>query len=215
MCRECRELLPRHRLQRKSLVSDPGMHHGTRVAHVPLYMSGSLIHGGVENVPGIPGACATRNFTFLKIGLWWGRHQICYSLASGWHANPKFVPVWMINITRWALKKTSNVVRDMVAIYNNATSKLNKYEFREFLLACKAIKAKVCDMNIAIYVICTEVQYTLDRTPLNIAMYLMTTLWPGDALWWTKSLQWRHNDCDDISNHRRPDCLLNRLFRRR
>ena len=28
-------------------------------------------------------------------------------------------------------------------------------------------------------------------------------------------LQWRHNECDGMSNHRRLDCLLNRLFRRR
>ena len=27
--------------------------------------------------------------------------------------------------------------------------------------------------------------------------------------------QWRHNECDVVSNHRRLDCLLNRLFRRR
>ena len=29
------------------------------------------------------------------------------------------------------------------------------------------------------------------------------------------SLPWRHNELDGISNHRRPDCLYNRLFRRR
>ena len=29
------------------------------------------------------------------------------------------------------------------------------------------------------------------------------------------SLQWRHNERDDVSNHRRLDCLLNRLFRHR
>ena len=29
------------------------------------------------------------------------------------------------------------------------------------------------------------------------------------------SLQWRHNERDDISNHRRPGCLLTPLFRRR
>ena len=29
------------------------------------------------------------------------------------------------------------------------------------------------------------------------------------------SLQWRHNVHDGVSNHRRFDCLLNRLFRRR
>ena len=44
--------------QRKPLVSDPGMHHGTCVTHVPWCMSGSLTRSGGENVPGIPGACA-------------------------------------------------------------------------------------------------------------------------------------------------------------
>ena len=63
-------VFPRHRLQRKPLVSDPGMHHGTCVTHVPWCMSGSLTRGGGENVPGIPGACATRNFTYLVRGPW-------------------------------------------------------------------------------------------------------------------------------------------------
>ena len=51
-------VFPRRRLQKKPLVSDPGMHHGTCVTHVPWCMSGSLTRGGGENVPGIPGACA-------------------------------------------------------------------------------------------------------------------------------------------------------------
>ena len=55
-------------LQWKPLVSDPGMHHDTCVMHVPWCMSGSLTRGGRENVPGIPGACATRNFTYLARG---------------------------------------------------------------------------------------------------------------------------------------------------
>ena len=29
------------------------------------------------------------------------------------------------------------------------------------------------------------------------------------------SLQWRHNGCDDVSNHQHHDCLLSRLTRRR
>ena len=29
------------------------------------------------------------------------------------------------------------------------------------------------------------------------------------------TLQWRHNESDGVSNHRRLDCLLNHLFRRR
>ena len=49
---------PRRRLQRKPLVSDPGMHHGTCVTHVPWCMSGSLTRASEENVPGTPGARA-------------------------------------------------------------------------------------------------------------------------------------------------------------
>ena len=41
MHRECWERFPHHRLQRKPPVSDPGMHHGTCVTHVPWCMSGS------------------------------------------------------------------------------------------------------------------------------------------------------------------------------
>ena len=41
-----RERFPRHRLQRKPLVNDPGMHHCTCVTHVPRCMSGSLTRGG-------------------------------------------------------------------------------------------------------------------------------------------------------------------------
>ena len=67
---ECRERFPCHRLQRTPLLSDPGMHHGTCVTHVPWYVSGSLIRCGGENVLGIPGACATRNFTYLVRDPW-------------------------------------------------------------------------------------------------------------------------------------------------
>ena len=45
------------------------MHHGTCVTHVPWCMSGSLTRGGGgENVPGIPGACANLNLTYLARG---------------------------------------------------------------------------------------------------------------------------------------------------
>ena len=52
----------------KPLISDPDMHHGTCVTHVPWCMSGSLTRGGGENVSDIPGACTTRNFTYLVRG---------------------------------------------------------------------------------------------------------------------------------------------------
>ena len=70
MRRECRERFSRHRMQRKPLVSDPGMHRGTCVTHVPWCMSGSLTRGGEENFPGIPGVYATRNFANLVRGPW-------------------------------------------------------------------------------------------------------------------------------------------------
>ena len=65
---ERRERFPCHRLQRKPLVSDPVMHHGTCVTHVPRCMSRSLTGGGGVNVPGIPGACTIRNFTYQVRG---------------------------------------------------------------------------------------------------------------------------------------------------
>ena len=58
-------MFPRHRFQRKPLVSDPVMNHGTCVTRVPWCMSGSPTCSGGENVPGIPGACTTRNFAYL------------------------------------------------------------------------------------------------------------------------------------------------------
>ena len=65
MRRECRRP---PRLQRKPLISDPGLHRGTCVTHVPWCMSVSLTCGGGENVPGIPSACATRNFAYPTRG---------------------------------------------------------------------------------------------------------------------------------------------------
>ena len=49
----------------KTRVSDPDMHHVTCVTHMPWFMSGLLTRGDWENVPGIPGACTTHNFTYL------------------------------------------------------------------------------------------------------------------------------------------------------
>ena len=65
MRQEYRELFPRHQCEMKLRVSDPTKHHGRCVMHVPWCMSGLLTRGGGENVPGIPGACTTRNFTYL------------------------------------------------------------------------------------------------------------------------------------------------------
>ena len=54
MRRECREQFPSQRRQSKPPVKS---------GHVSRH-----VRGGGENVPGIPGACATRSFTYLVIG---------------------------------------------------------------------------------------------------------------------------------------------------
>ena len=90
MRRESLWRFPRHQLQRKPLVSDPGMHHGTCVTHVPWSMSGSLTHGGRENGPGIPGACATSNFTYLVRGPWYVACQRCQRVS--WHGSIYYDP---------------------------------------------------------------------------------------------------------------------------
>ena len=78
MRQEFREPFPRHR----PLINDPDMHHGTCATHVPWCMWGSLIHVGGENVPAIPGACATRNFPYLIRGPWVGLST--HLLTSAW-----------------------------------------------------------------------------------------------------------------------------------
>ena len=59
-------------------VSDPDMHQGTCVTQVPWCMPESLNSGflwsrWLGNVPGIPGARTTRNFTYLVRGPWLGK----------------------------------------------------------------------------------------------------------------------------------------------
>ena len=96
MRRECWARFLRHRLQRKPLVTDPNMHHDTCVTHVPWCMSGSLTRAGGENVPGILGACATRNFTFLAIGPWhllWRHWRILHHLVMDSRMDGIFVSV--------------------------------------------------------------------------------------------------------------------------
>ena len=68
--------------------SDPDMHQGTCVTHVPWCMLGSLTSGFLwsgKNVPDIPGACATRNFTYLVRGSYWNgtRSSVLSSRAHG------------------------------------------------------------------------------------------------------------------------------------
>ena len=103
MLREYRERFTRHRHQRKPVVSDPGMYHGTCFKHVMWYMSESLTHGGGENFPSIPGACTTRNLMSLVRGLWsssrWWSHRASTGLIIGYRCKPRISPaVWDTHI---------------------------------------------------------------------------------------------------------------------
>ena len=71
-----RNVFPPAEIQRKPWVSDPGMHHGTCVTHVPWCMSGLLTRGGGENVRSIPGACAP-----ASLRIWQEVHGWCCQSA--------------------------------------------------------------------------------------------------------------------------------------
>ena len=57
-------------------------------------------------------------------------------------------------------------------------------------------------MHLASEIRCKD---TWHKHTLKISVYTL-----GDI----KSLQWRHNECDGVTNHQPHDCLLKRLFRR-
>ena len=88
-------------------VSDPDKDHGTCVTHVPWCMpvsltSGSFEVGGEENVPDIPGACASRNFTYLVRGplrpMW---------LHYRGPQNADSVPAIIMIISRWTATRVT------------------------------------------------------------------------------------------------------------
>ena len=89
-------VFPRRRFQRKPLVSDPGMHHGTCVTHVPWCMSGSLTRGDGENVPGIPGACAP-----AILHIWQEAHCYPYCQTSDIHSYGVYTASFTSGILRY------------------------------------------------------------------------------------------------------------------
>ena len=52
----------------------------------------------------------------------------------------------------------------------------------------------------------------MPSTKFDISIYSARQLWCGHL---KKTLQWRHNERNGVSNRRRLDCLLNSLSRRR
>ena len=155
-------VFPRHRLQRKPLVSDPDMHHGTCVTHVPWCMSGSLTRGGGENVPGIPGACANLNLTYLARGplietvdaksgyhltvsyrhLVYSNCRIWYVAVQHWNEtriadmlnNISLPELWLLMLKSiWLIKKLWP--NSNAAMYSHRTSVSNKLQCNKVLVS--------------------------------------------------------------------------------
>ena len=89
-------------------LSKADMYHGTCVTHVPWCMPGSLTSGGGENVPGILGACATRNFTYLVRGPYklvqrWPNLHCCLGvlLYALWCVDRIHVSIYWFLVTKY------------------------------------------------------------------------------------------------------------------
>ena len=105
-------------------VCEPGMHHGTCVTHVPWCMPGSLSSGFLssrwrENVPGIPGACATHKCTYLVRGPCWQYWEAMVTGRVGFQ-NDGFsfaAEKYVMNISRH--RKWTSTVSEFIGIYSH------------------------------------------------------------------------------------------------
>ena len=154
MRQEWRERFHRHRVQRKQLGIDPGMHHGTCVSHVPWCMSGSLTRVCGENDTDIPNARTTRYFTYLARGplKWIYYSQIC----DNFH--------WITCIIKKMTVATSEVLRYDLALlgviamfphirqtHSDDTIAATKRHMRAALLMFKHIRTLQCGKYGAYY----------------------------------------------------------------
>ena len=60
-----------------------------------------------------------------------------------------------------------------------------------------------------------KIMYHLFSTVSPLSLQILLVLFTGVAHQGLRSLRWRQNDHDGVSNHQPHGCLLNRLFRRR
>ena len=126
-------IFPRRRLQRKPLVSDPGMHHGTCVTHVPWCMSGSHTRGGGENVFWHSRRMRTRNFTYLVRGPW-GPTFSGRNMSISWLVLP------------WPLYVVRSPATMILILYvaSGPFSSMHKEGFRLYLLTLSVEKIPIC-----------------------------------------------------------------------
>ena len=53
---------------------------------------------------------------------------------------------------------------------------------------------------------------TMNAWKMKLGMLSFGIIWLQTSLSWLFTLQWRHNECDGISNHQPQDCLRNPLL---
>ena len=119
---------PRRRFQRKPVVSDPGMHHGTCVTHVPWCMSGSLTCGDGENVPGIPGACAP-----AISRIWQEAHCTVVMETKPQRSRDLYKVVdriwWYSHLRHTAIEKCDNNGKSWCILFDDENKMICKYIF--------------------------------------------------------------------------------------
>ena len=109
-------------------IGDPDMHHGTCVTNVPWCMPGLLTNGFLWSrwwgkLPGIPGSCATRNFTYLVRGPWIADTKRCdiwpWQDLSEWLTIITYIilRIYFQNILYFVYSKTYNDCLD-TKVYN-------------------------------------------------------------------------------------------------
>ena len=90
MHRECRERFPATDFKGNRQLVIPAC---ITARALRKCISRSLTRGGGENVPGIPGACATRNFTYLTVCQKWITMSASYLVLKGGYCrlNSKYI----------------------------------------------------------------------------------------------------------------------------
>ena len=104
---------------------DPGTHHGTCVTHVPWSMSGLITRGGGENIPSIPGVCATPAKPPCRI--WWNKSnefiRVCWYHGHKWQPTPQVDSMDYYILTTslifWSIQPHTTRVLDTVKTPNS------------------------------------------------------------------------------------------------
>ena len=154
MRREYRERFPRYWLQSKPLVSDPGMHHGTCVTHVPWCMSGSLTRGGGKTFPAFP---AHAQPAILRI---WQEVHITVSLwvVIPIHKHP--VPRESMNIQgyacQWPGSWSHHIINGLKNYLVEEAALVSMERETQQLMTCKCRGIILNDKNVLIIIFSTK-----------------------------------------------------------